>query len=90
MPKIAYPHITTDPNICGGSPIIGGTRFPVRSIVMYILRHGLTPEELVSRFPLLTLAQVYDALAYYYDNREDIEKDISENTEENIRNSISP
>jgi hypothetical protein len=28
------------------------------------------------------MAQVYDALAYYYDNREEIEKDIAENTEE--------
>lgn len=85
MPKIIHPHITSDPKICGGSAIIGGTRFPVRSIVIYILRHGLTPEELVSRFPHLTLAQVHDALAYYYDNREEIEREIAENAEENVR-----
>lgn len=82
MPKVSHPHITSDPTICGGSPIITGTRFPVRSVVMYVLQHALTPEELVARFPHLTLAQVHDALAYYYDNREEIEKDMAENTEE--------
>jgi uncharacterized protein (DUF433 family) len=85
MPKIAHPHITSDPKICGGSPIISDTRFPVRSVVAYVLRHGLTPEELVARFPHLTLAQVHDALAYYYDNREEIDCDLAENSEEKAR-----
>ena len=85
MPKVIHPHITSDSRVCGGSPIIAGTRFPVRSVVAYILRHGMTPEELVSRFSHLTLAQIYDALAYYYDNRHEIEKDIEENTEEVAR-----
>lgn len=85
MPKITHPHVTTDPTICGGSAIIDGTRFPVRSVVAYVLHHGLTPEELVTKFPHLTLAQVHDALAYYYDNRDEIEREIAENTEENVR-----
>lgn len=85
MPKIAHPHITSDPTVCGGSAIIGDTRFPVRSVVAYVLRHGLTPEELVARFPHLSLAQVHDALAYYYDNREEIERDLAENAEEKAR-----
>jgi uncharacterized protein (DUF433 family) len=85
MPKVAHPHITSDANICGGSPSIAGTRFPVRSVVTYVLQHGFTPEELVSRFPELTLAQVHDALAYFYDNREEIQNDMAENTEEAVR-----
>lgn len=85
MPKIAHPHITTDPSICGGSAVIHGTRFPVRSVAVYVLQHGLTPEELVAKFPHLSLAQVHDALAYYYDNREEIEKDILENREEYVK-----
>lgn len=85
MPKIAHPHITSDPAVCGGSAIIDGTRFPVRSVVAYVLRHGLTPEELVVRFPHLSLAQVHDALAYYYDNREEIDRDLAENAEETVR-----
>lgn len=85
MPKIAHPHITSDPKVCGGNAVIGGTRFPVRSVVAYILHHGLTPEELVARFSHLTLAQVHDALAYYYDNRQEIEREIAENSEDSVR-----
>ncbi len=80
--EIVRPHIVRNPEVCGGSPVINATRFPVRSIVHYILQLGLTPEELVEKFPHLSLAQVYDALAYYYDNREEIDRDIADNTEE--------
>ena len=54
------------------------------SVVFYILKIGLTPEELVEKFTHLSLSQIYDALAYYYDNRSEIEQDILENTEENV------
>ncbi|HEC99765.1 MAG TPA: DUF433 domain-containing protein [Proteobacteria bacterium] len=81
---VSHPHIIKDPEICGGSPIIAGTRFPVRSVAHYIIRLGLTPEELTEKFSHLSLAQVYDALAYYYDNRQEIDRDIAENTEELI------
>lgn len=81
MQKVVHPHVASDPKICGGSPVISGTRFPVRSVVTYVLRHGLTPEELVARFDHLTLAQIHDALAYYYDNREEIDRDIAGNSE---------
>ena len=83
--KIAHPHITSDPDVCGGSPVVAGTRFPVRSVVFYVLRLGLTPEEFVHKFPHLNLAQVYDAVAYYYDNRAEIEHDITQNQEQTVR-----
>ena len=85
MPKVVHPHITTDPAICGGNAVIHGTRFPVRSVVIYILQHGRTPEELVAKFPHLTLAQIHDALSYYYDNRAEIDREIEENSEEHVR-----
>ncbi len=90
MPKVAYPHITSDPDVCGGNAVISGTRFPVRSVVAYVLQHGLTPEELVAKFPYLTLAKVHDALAYYYDNRSEIDREIVENREESVRNRSRP
>lgn len=88
-PRIMHPHIISDESICGGSPLIVGTRFPVRSVVHYVLRLGLAPEELVQRFPHLTLAQVHDALAYYYDNRQEVEADIAANREELVRQRIA-
>jgi len=83
--KVTHFYITSRKNYCGGSPVIKGTKFPVRSVVNYILRQGLSPEELVKEFPHLTLAQVYDALSYYYDHQEEIERELRENTEERLR-----
>ncbi len=48
------------------------------SVVFYVLKQGMTPEELVKVFTHLTLSQVYDALSYYYDNKERVECDLSE------------
>lgn len=88
--RIAHPHIAMDAAVCGGSPCIKGTRFPVRSVVFYVLGRGLTPDELVERFPPMTLAQVYDALAYYYDNRPEVDADIVANREEEVRRLVPP
>ncbi|MDZ7289095.1 MAG: DUF433 domain-containing protein [candidate division KSB1 bacterium] len=79
---IDHPHIWRKKGICGGSPVIRGTRFPVRSVVNYVLRQGMLPEELVDEFSYLTLAQVYDALSFYYDHRKEIDKELEKNTEE--------
>ena len=77
-------HITHRQGFCGGAPTISGTKFPVRSVVNYVLIQGWTPEELVRRFDYLTLAQVYDALSYYYDHKEEIEKDMSRNDPDQV------
>jgi uncharacterized protein (DUF433 family) len=54
-------------------------------VVNYVLRQGISPEELVKEFPHLTLAQVYDALSYYYDHKETIERELQESTEDRLR-----
>ena len=79
MPSVLHPHICSQPDICGGSPCIKGTRIPVRTLVVYALHYGLTPEDLLSYYPHLTLAMIYDALAYYYDNREELDADMAAN-----------
>jgi uncharacterized protein (DUF433 family) len=87
--QISHPHIERKPDFAGGSPVIAGTKFPVRSVVGYVLKFGMTPEELVREFPNLTLGGIYDALSYYYDHKDEIEKDMLENTEEYWRERIS-
>jgi uncharacterized protein (DUF433 family) len=37
---------------------------------------GVSPDEIISSYPHLTLADVYAALAYYHDNREIIDAEI--------------
>jgi uncharacterized protein (DUF433 family) len=69
-------------DLAGGSPVVAGTKFPVRSVVQYVLRQGLTPEELVREFPQLTLPKIYDALSYYYEHQEEIDRELQENTED--------
>jgi uncharacterized protein (DUF433 family) len=81
--KIGHPYIVSRADYCGGSPVIKGTKFPVRSVVNYVLRQGVAPEELVKEFSHLTLAQVYDALSYYYDHKEAVDQDLLENSQEN-------
>ena len=72
-PDIKHPHITRTEGVCGGEPVIRGTRFTVRAIVAYVLRLGMTVEEVLREWPPLTAAEVYDALSYYYDHKDEID-----------------
>jgi len=83
--KLKHPYITFCKDYCGRSAVIAGTKFPVRSVVNYVLKQGMIPEELVKEFNHLTLAQVYDALSYYYDYSEEIERELLENTETKLK-----
>jgi uncharacterized protein (DUF433 family) len=65
-------HIESTPGVCGGKPRIAGHRIRVEDIVVWHERQGLSPDEIVARFPQLSLADVYAALAYYHDHREEI------------------
>ncbi|MBI2339514.1 MAG: DUF433 domain-containing protein [Deltaproteobacteria bacterium] len=78
--KIEHPYINATSGVCGGSAVVVGTRFPVRSVVNYVFKLGLTPEELVQKFSHLSLAQIYDALSYYYDHRQEIDREIDEDS----------
>ncbi len=59
-------------------PIIEGTRISVRDIATN-WKLGHSPEEIPTIYPHLTLAQVFEALAYYQDNKEEIEAFIEKN-----------
>ncbi|RAM53085.1 MAG: hypothetical protein C6Y22_03100 [Hapalosiphonaceae cyanobacterium JJU2] len=51
---------------------VEGTRISLDSVV-YAFRNGLSPESIVQSFPLLTLEQVYGAIAFYLANRAEID-----------------
>jgi uncharacterized protein (DUF433 family) len=69
--RTAHPYIVRDSTLYGGEPIVEGTRTGVRHIVLQF-QSGRDPEEIAS-IHRLSLAQVYDALSYYYDNDGEIE-----------------
>ncbi len=71
-------YIVRDTSILGGEPIIRGTRTPVRAIVE-LWRLGISPDELPTHLPHLTLAQVFDALSYFGDHQDEIAGYIEQN-----------
>jgi uncharacterized protein (DUF433 family) len=75
-PRLDRVRIVSTPDTCGGKPRIVGHRVTVKHIVLDHQRQGLSPDEIVSAYPSLTLSDVYAALAYYHDHRAEIDADI--------------
>jgi hypothetical protein len=50
----------------------------VLDIVNWDEHQGLTPDEIVSQVPSITLAEVHAALAWYFDHVEEIQTEIRE------------
>jgi len=76
-PMLERKHIETTPGICGGQPRIAGHRIRVQDVVLWT-EQGQSPDEIVSSFPQLSLADVHAALTYYYDHRVEIDQQISD------------
>lgn len=70
-----HPHVTQTPGVCGGRPVVRGTRIPVKALVGYH-RMGYTLTEILEGFPGLTAAQLHDALSYYYDHQAEVDADM--------------
>lgn len=68
-------HIETTPSVAGGKPRIAGHRVTVQSIVVWHERMGKSADEIAAEYDL-ELADVYAALAYYFDHRIEIDKSI--------------
>jgi uncharacterized protein (DUF433 family) len=71
-------YIVRDEGILGGEPIIAGTRTPVRAIVEF-WRLGVSPEEIPTHLPHLSLAEVFDALSFYASHQEETQGFITRN-----------
>jgi len=56
-------HITRNPKICGGEPIIRGTRITLRT-VLASLAEGATVDEILADFPTLKEADVRAVIAF--------------------------
>ena len=79
MPNDATLHryISADPSICDGKPVISGTRIRVAQIAIEYDRLGWTADQIVEAHPQLSLAEVHDALSYYYEHQAVLDADIS-------------
>jgi len=75
MPVTAYRHIETNSK---GVACIDGTRTKVRDIAMDHIAYGWNAEQIHRQHPHLSLAQIHSALAYYYDHKAQVDKEIED------------
>lgn len=73
-----YEHITLN---SAGVPTIEGTTTKVVEIVMEVKAYGWSPEEIHFQHPYLSLGQIHSALGYYWDNKDEVDLDISRRIE---------
>jgi uncharacterized protein (DUF433 family) len=73
-------HIEITPGVCSGRPRVAGTRIRVENVVRWT-EQGMLPDEIVASYPQLTPADVHSALAFYFDNRDEIERQMREDSE---------
>src|SRR5260370_27176155 len=70
-------YIVATPGTLGGKARIAGRRISIEDIAIWHLRLGKTVDEICAEYDL-SLAEVHAALAYYYDHRDEIERQINE------------
>src|SRR5512138_1036484 len=63
--------IVMTPGVRGGKPRIADHRITVSDVAIWHERMGMSADEIVSECPTITLSDVYAALAYYHDHREE-------------------
>jgi uncharacterized protein (DUF433 family) len=76
MSKSTEDRITRSPEVCGGKACIAGHRIRVLDVVVWHEHQGMTPDEIVSHIPTITLADVHAALAYYFDHIDEIQQEM--------------
>ncbi|MCL5962020.1 MAG: DUF433 domain-containing protein [Chloroflexi bacterium] len=78
MASMIQEHIEIVSGAAGPKPRIVGHRILVQDVVVWHEILGIAPVEIVHDHPTITLADVYAALAYYWNHRDDIERAIQE------------
>jgi len=78
--KVKHPYVTQKKGICGGKAIIAGTRIPVWSIAGWSRKGHSAKKIQKDIYPSLGLAEIYDALSYSYDHKEEIDRQLEENS----------
>jgi uncharacterized protein (DUF433 family) len=76
-----HPFVVKNRDVCGGSPIIGGTRTRVIDIAIEYELLGHSPDAIISSHPYLNLFQVHDALSFYYENRDELDEKAEQDQE---------
>ena len=63
MELAGFPRIAVDPAICGGRPVLAGTRVRVTD-VLEMLAHGASAVEIAEDYPYIDIFGIRACLAY--------------------------
>ena len=80
-PQLEKVHIESTPGTCGGKPRIAGTRIRVQDVYIWHDLMGQSADEIVAGHPHLSVADVYAALAYFWDHRDEIKQQMQADDE---------
>ena len=75
--KTLNDHIVVTPGVRSGKPCIAGHRITVGDVVVWHEQLGIPAAQIAKTYDL-TMAEVYAALAYYFDHREAIDQSIAD------------
>jgi uncharacterized protein (DUF433 family) len=67
-----------NPKICSGTPVVAGTRVRIVDIAVEYEFLNCSPDEIINAHPHLKLEQIHDALSYYYEHRDELDKKIKQ------------
>lgn len=73
--------VTKQIRICSGKACVAESRVRVMDVVICYEHLRMTADEIVAAYPNITLSDVHTALAYYFDNLDEIRDDIRRNDE---------
>ncbi len=71
-----HSYVSETPGVCGGYPVVRGTRIPVR-ILVNVYREAGDLAEILAMYPHLTAEQVQGALDYYAAEPARVDEDIA-------------
>ena len=92
MTDVVRQHIEIVQGAGGPKAMIAGHRVRVMDVAIWHEKMGMSPDEIVDMIPTITLADVHAALAYYWDNRDEIGRaiEVDRIESEELRRLIGP
>ena len=76
MTDVVGAHVEIVEGASGPKARIAGSR--MQDVAIWYEKMGMSADEIVQEYPTITHAGVFAALAYYWDHREEIERQIAE------------
>ena len=76
--RARHAYVVRKKGVRGGTPIVGGTGIKVIDIAIRYHVLGNSLDEIIAAYPDLSLSQVPGAPSYYYQYKEEVDKDWKE------------